>query len=224
MELFNKPKVFLSHSKKDAEFIEKLALDLRKCQIDYWLDTEEIRAGKSWQQVIFGEGIPSCNAVLAYFTTNSIESAMVKKEIDSGLIHQLSDSGVAFLPYVESAEIRQSLRLDIQTLQCIELNKGNYEQVLPSVVAEIWHSFMERSIMLAITEEKNKRLQLELKMKEQEDLLNSSPFSPAETSDFEFIRSQLNKCIDIRVELFVASTQKTALDTFSVKVLELIIS
>ena len=63
MDRINKPRAFLSHSKKDKYFIEKLAADLRKCQIDYWLDTEEIRAGKSWLKMIFEDGIPTCDFI-----------------------------------------------------------------------------------------------------------------------------------------------------------------
>ena len=65
---FNKPRVFLSHSKKDERFIGKLHEDLRKCQIEPWLDTEEIRDGKSWLKVIFEDGIPTCDAVIVYFS------------------------------------------------------------------------------------------------------------------------------------------------------------
>ena len=91
MDRINKPRAFLSHSKKDKYFIEKLAADLRKCQIDYWLDTEEIRAGKSWLKMIFEDGIPTCDVVIVYLTENSIKSKMVEKEIDATLIEQLSE-------------------------------------------------------------------------------------------------------------------------------------
>ena len=84
--LFNKPRVFLSHSKKNVEFIEKLAADLQKCQIDPWLDSVEIRHGKSWQDSIFEHGLPSCDAIIVYFTEESIQSNVVKKEIDVGLL------------------------------------------------------------------------------------------------------------------------------------------
>jgi hypothetical protein len=41
----NRPRVFISHSKKDIDFVKKLYDDLRKCMIAPWLDSEEIRAG-----------------------------------------------------------------------------------------------------------------------------------------------------------------------------------
>jgi len=192
MQKLNKPRAFLSHSKKDKEFIEKLASDLRRCQIDCWLDTEEIRAGKSWLKVIFEDGIPTCDIVVVYLTENSITSKMVEKEIDATLIEQLSDKGIAFLPYVNKAEIRDSLRADIRTLQCLEWNISNYHEILPTVVAEIWHSYLERIINIAVSLEKNKRLELELEVKKQKDIIDGSPFSSSEQTDFKYIHKVMS--------------------------------
>src|ERR1700741_4221173 len=109
----NKPLVFLSHSSTDKPFIEKLASDLRKCQIDYWLDSEEIRDGRSWLKVIFEDGIPTCDAVVVYFTEDSLKSKMVEKELDATVVEQLSRGGITLLPYVSRAELRNILRSDL---------------------------------------------------------------------------------------------------------------
>lgn len=81
-ERLNKPRVFLSHSKADIEFIERVYNDLRKCHINPWLDSEEIRHGKPWLDAIFKDGISTCDSVLVYFTAASLNSKVVKKEID----------------------------------------------------------------------------------------------------------------------------------------------
>lgn len=60
-----KPKVFLSHSKKDKQFIEKVANDLRSCGIDVWYDEWEIPPGESIRKKIFEEGITSCDLFLS---------------------------------------------------------------------------------------------------------------------------------------------------------------
>ncbi len=44
-----------------------------------WMDTEEIRDGKSWLKIIFEDGIPTCDVVIVYFSENSITSKMVKR-------------------------------------------------------------------------------------------------------------------------------------------------
>jgi len=192
----------LSHSSKDKNFIESLALDLRKCHIEPWLDTEEIRDGKSWLKVIFEDGIPTCDIVIVYLTENSINSKMVQKEMDSSLISQLSESGVSFLPYVKKAELRPTLRLDMQSLQCREWNADNYNDVLPSVVAEIWHSYLERTISWAVSQEKNKRLELELELARQKERSEESPFSRSEETNFRYIYNFLNKPCKLVFKLF----------------------
>jgi hypothetical protein len=201
----NKPRVFLSHSKKDEDFINKIYQDFRKCQVDPWLDTEEIRDGKSWQNVIFAQGIPTCDAVLAYFTEHSISSKMFGKEIDAALITQLSDEGIAFLPYVLKEELRGRLRSDIQSLHIRVWNNENYQFILPSVVAEIWRSYLERSVRFAVLQEKNKRLELELEVTRFKEKDKSQIFLPSEDADFEYIYRKLNRKVDIEFDIWQKS-------------------
>jgi hypothetical protein len=59
-----KPRVFLSHSKKDRECIERIAADLRSARIDVWYDDWEIPPGSSLRAKIFEEGIPECDLFL----------------------------------------------------------------------------------------------------------------------------------------------------------------
>jgi len=196
-ERINKPRVFLSHSKKNVDFIENLAHDLRKCQIEPWLDTDQIRHGRSWQDSIFEYGLPTCDAVIVYFTETSIQSAVVKKEMDVGLLQNIKDSNIAFLPYVSDEKLRAELRPDIQALQVPEWNEKNYYPLLPRVVAEIWRSYLERTINLAIKDERLKRVQLELeleKLKNQPDDVFSNP----ENKEFEFISNSFNKIVPFR--------------------------
>ena len=53
-----KPKVFLSHSKKDKEFVERIANDLRYARVDVWYDDWEIPSGTSFRREIV-DGIES---------------------------------------------------------------------------------------------------------------------------------------------------------------------
>ncbi len=70
---------------------------------------------------------------------------MVEKEIDAGLIQQLEDGGMAFLPYVKNPGLRKELRKDIQSLQVPVWNEENYEELLPEVISEIWRAYYVRS-------------------------------------------------------------------------------
>lgn len=195
-ERINKPRVFLSHSRLDVPFIERIETDFRRCQIDSWRDQNEIRDGRPWLESIFEDGIPTCDAILAYFTDNALNSQMVAKEVDSAILRRLHDSNIAFLPYVDVGETRAKLRLDIQTLQTREWNEENYYEILPSVVAEIWRSFLERNIANAVSVEKTRRLELELELQRVNEKVDT-PFSPREEKDFTFVHSRLNRRLEV---------------------------
>ena len=204
-ERINKPRVFLSHSKKNVDFIENLANDLRKCQIEPWLDTDQIRHGKSWQDSIFEYGLPTCDAIIVYFTEISIQSPIVKKEMDVGLLKNIKDNNIAFLPYVSDEKLRSQLRPDIQALQVPEWNENNYTALLPRVVAEIWRSYLERMIEFTSKDERLKRVQLELEL-EKRNNQDVGVFSLSESKEFEFIHQSFNKTLDISVPLQLVGT------------------
>lgn len=190
---FNKPRVFLSHSKKDISFIQRLSDDLRRCQVDPWLDDYEIRHGQPWLDAIFEDGMPACDAVIAYITTNSITSAVVRKEIDAGIMRKLKDNQIAFLPYVQQSALRPKLRIDLQTLQAPEWNDDNYTEILPRVVAEVWRSFLERTVMDAVQKERLGRVEAELRLAEMEKKEMASVFPQGEARDFEYVWEQLDR-------------------------------
>ncbi len=200
-ERINKPRVFLSHARKDVAFIERIENDLRKCQVETWRDQYEIRDGQPWMSAIFEDGIPTCDAILAYFTENSLSSSMVAKEVDSAILRRLSDSKVAFLPYVKDEATRGKLRVDIQTLQCRVWNDENYHEILPSVVAEIWRSFFERNVENAVATEKSRRLELELELQRfQQD--NTSVFSSQEHGELQYIYGKLDRNLEFSGTMF----------------------
>jgi len=198
----NKPKVFLSHSSIDKPFVSRLYEDLRKCKIDAWLDTEEIRDGRSWLKVIFQDGIPACDAVMVYLTENSIKSKMVEKELDAAILHQLDDGGVVVLPYVSDANVRNQLRHDLRTHHCRVWNEQNYQEILPSVVAEIWHSYLERVVETAVSKEKVRRLELELENQQLKKVQERTVFTSQEDVDFQYIYQDLGKRIELHAQFW----------------------
>ncbi len=195
-ERINKPRVFLSHSKKNIDFITRLAVDLRKCHIDPWLDTDQIRHGKSWQDSIFEFGLPTCDAIIVYLTEVSIQSPVVKKEIDVALLQNLEDNNVAFLPYVSNEKIRSELRPDLQALQTPVWNEENYTDLLPRVVAEIWRSYLERTVLSATKNERLKRIEAELEIEKYKNS-NDAVFSGSEEKEFEYIYKHFDKFIEV---------------------------
>lgn len=192
-DVLNKPRVFLSHSKKDIEFIKTLHNDLVNCQIQPWMDEIDIQHGESWLDAIFEGGIAACDCILVYLTDHSIDSEMVKKEIDASMIQKLKDKHVGILLYVSSTSVRDKLRPDLQALHGPVWSTDNYQELLPRVVAEIWRYFMRRTVNMAINDEKNRRLEAELQLKEMAERQGDSVFSSAEEKDFSYIWEQISR-------------------------------
>jgi hypothetical protein len=218
----NKPRVFLSHSKADSGLIERLHGDLQVCQIEPWIDTVDIRHGKPWLDAIFEEGIPTCDCVLVYLTEHSVTSAMVKKELDAAVLEQLRDKRVALLPYVSSEALRDGLRADIRALQVPVLNTGNYQSLLPRIVAEVWRSFMERTVPVAVQQEHIRRLEAELELEKLRKASGDGIFTQSEENEFTYIYARLNRqeVVELQERRTVGGKQEAGRKTrFSVAVL-----
>lgn len=78
------PGVFLSHSSYDKPFVFRLAADLVSSGISVWLDTWELELGDSLTDRIFS-GIDSSTFLLVALSSNSINSAWVRRELDAAL-------------------------------------------------------------------------------------------------------------------------------------------
>jgi len=215
-ERVNKPRAFLSYSNQDSEFVEKIQTDLRNCQIETWRDRTDIRDGQPWLESIFEDGLPTCDVIIAYFTPNTLNSGMVAKEVDAAQIRQLEDSGVRFLPYVNTTETRKKLRLDIRRLQCPVWNDENYHEKLSTVVAEIWRSYMERNIGNAILHERNKRLELEIKFQQLKAQSNASGFTSQEEKEFTCVYGKLDESREMSIRAYKKNASRTVSGSFSV--------
>ena len=197
-----RPRVFISYSSADKNFIDKLVVDFRKCDIEPLRDIEIIRDGKPWLETIFKDGIPTCDSFLVYLTENSIDSKIVQKEIDSGSLHQLENEGISFLPYLANSNLRVLLRSDIRTLHCREWNEDNYLEILPTVVSEIWQSYAERALHLAVLKEKNEKLKIEREFIEHKNRTKKTPFTTSQIKDFQFIYDKMNREISFDVNYY----------------------
>src|SRR5262245_22298250 len=71
---------FVSYSKNDREFVEKLVNDLRSNGINAWIDLEIFPVGVSWEKAL-KEGIKESKALIYVANKNSINSTWMKSEV-----------------------------------------------------------------------------------------------------------------------------------------------
>lgn len=71
--------VFISYSRKDLRFVEKLAADLQQAGYDVWYDLSDIEGGDRWA-IEIQTAIDHCDVCITVISSNSIVSEWVEKE------------------------------------------------------------------------------------------------------------------------------------------------
>ncbi len=93
----SRPTVFLSHSSKDKDFVDRLAADLERAGIDVWYDRWEIGVGDSIVSKI-NAGLKESDYVIAVISPDSVQSKWVTLEINAALIESLGKKSSYLLP------------------------------------------------------------------------------------------------------------------------------
>jgi hypothetical protein len=72
-------KIFISYSRKDTDFVRKLAGDFEKAGYDVWWDITDLRGGDDWVRQI-PAAIESSQFIVVVLSPNSVASEWVEKE------------------------------------------------------------------------------------------------------------------------------------------------
>jgi len=118
--------IFISYSKKDVLYAEKLVNALRREGFNPWVDMEELGAGTHWQ-VRLHKQILTCDAYILIMSRNAKNSKWVPDELVAA---KTSDKPI-FPLLLDDAD----LFLAIQTIQCEDARGGQlpserfYEQL-----------------------------------------------------------------------------------------------
>jgi hypothetical protein len=75
------PHIFLSYSRKDADFALRLAADLKNAGVRLWMDQlDGIRAGDDWRRTI-QSALDGCGAMIAVLTPDYTVSTYCLNEL-----------------------------------------------------------------------------------------------------------------------------------------------
>ena len=72
--------VFVSYSRRDQDFVDRLVADLRRHGAEIWLDLESISPGENWQEAI-ETGLARASTLLYVLTPDSLKSAWMSAEV-----------------------------------------------------------------------------------------------------------------------------------------------
>jgi acyl-coenzyme A thioesterase PaaI-like protein len=104
------PRVFVSHSSADKDFVRVLVGELKDAGVDVWFDEQQLKPGDS---IVAGvsAGLTDSDYLLIVLSENSVNSKWVTAELNAAMMHQLSDGGTTVIPVViDGCEIPLLLR------------------------------------------------------------------------------------------------------------------
>jgi hypothetical protein len=90
-------KIFISHSSKDKEFVNRLSAYLVAEGFPVWLDTWEITVGDSLLDKIF-QGIDGSSYLIAVISNNSVKSQWVQDELKAAKMREKQENRKLLVP------------------------------------------------------------------------------------------------------------------------------
>lgn len=132
--------IFLSYSRKDLGFVEKLAKDLQQAGYDVWYDLTDLSGGDRWASKIQA-AIDKCDAFITVISPNSVVSEWVEKEF---LYASNTKKNIIPVLYTTS-----KLPLWLLDMHYINIHGSNYKKNFPFILAAIEDT--EQPIVLSET-------------------------------------------------------------------------
>jgi hypothetical protein len=113
--------IFISYSRRDQEFVARLAADLDAHVAGVWFDQSAIQAGEKWHDEIM-EGISECKAFVLILSPDSMESRYVREEVNKAL-----ELGKPIFPILyRSAKWIDKIESLVKDIQTLDLRSGSY--------------------------------------------------------------------------------------------------
>ena len=113
--------IFISYSRRDQEFVARLAADLNEQVAGVWFDQSAIRAGQKWHDEIL-DGIRECKAFVVVLSPDATQSRYVREELDTAL-----SLGKPIFPVIyHPAKWKHEFASLVKDIQTINLHSGSY--------------------------------------------------------------------------------------------------
>lgn len=113
--------VFISYSRRDSEFVTRLAADLDRQVAGVWFDQSDILPGQKWREQLM-DGIRQCKALVLVVSPDAVKSQYVREEV--GLAQSLGKTIIPIL-YRRARTAGSLAELLVET-QFIDLRQGSY--------------------------------------------------------------------------------------------------
>ena len=124
-------RVFVSYSRRNEAFAERLARDLSDAGLDVWIDLRQIHGGEFWQQEIF-RGLQRADFIIVIVSPEALASEWVAREVEFGRQNSKRIFPIMIADVFGQVEDNDRWRwlLDVQFLDF----RGQYETAFPRLM------------------------------------------------------------------------------------------
>src|SRR5512147_809774 len=113
--------IFISYSRRDTEFVARLASDLDAQVAGVWFDQSAIQLGQKWHDEIM-DGIRECKAFILVLSPDAAESKYVREEVNKAL-----ELGKPIFPVIyRAAKWTGEIQTLVSEVQTLDLRSGSY--------------------------------------------------------------------------------------------------
>lgn len=121
--------IFISYSRRDQEFVTRLATDLDTRVSGVWFDQSTIQVGQKWHDEIM-DGIRECKAFILVLSPDAAESRYVQEEVNKAL-----ELGKPIIPILyRPAEWTGEFSALVHDVQILDLRTGSYSENFQKMV------------------------------------------------------------------------------------------
>jgi len=127
-------KVFISYSRQDSDFADKLTKSLEEKGVGVWVDRSEIKGGSDWRRDI-SDAIRNCRAFLLILSSRST----VSENVDDELYLAKEKNRPIFPVLYETCELPPGVDLVLSRQQRIVFADVPFEKALQQVLDALGH-------------------------------------------------------------------------------------
>jgi hypothetical protein len=137
--------VFISYSRRDKEFTDRLLTSLEAHGYSVWCDRSAIKGGQLWQEEIV-LGIEACHCFILVLSKNSAASTNVAKELSLA-----ETNGKHILPVaIDDVAIPPTMGYQLAGIQMILHSESNYQTTLTHLLTSLQLTQHPRSEPIAL--------------------------------------------------------------------------
>lgn len=119
--------VFISYSRKDRDFVDRLSSDLRSAGIKIWRDVDNLNPGEEWASAI-SEAVNRASALLFVSSQHSVQSEWMTHELKFAL-----QKSIFVIPIVIDKAGAESMPEALYGIQWLDF-RDNYQAALQRLV------------------------------------------------------------------------------------------